>query len=126
MLTGDHWLFYPDIQVEGGLAQALDAKFAALGVTLDVHGFGAEVWAQVKANKRFCQVCFGAKKRIIMPDFWADGVHMGNIQTTDLHVCAEAIAAWLHGRRKSCHYERSFCDLPSHRRSGSIRARTRG
>lgn len=96
MLTGDHWLFYPDIQAAGGLAPALDAEFAALGVTLDVHGFGAGGWAGVKANNRSCQVCIGTQEKIIMPDFWADGVLMGNLQTTDLHICAEATAAWLH------------------------------
>ena len=95
MLTGDHWLFYPDIQAAGGLAPALDAEFAALGVALDVHGFGAGCWATVKTGLRTSQVAIALEERLFLPSFSSQGVGMGNASNPDLVAVAAAIAVWL-------------------------------
>lgn len=95
MATKDHRPLYPDIQAAGGLGPALEAEFTRMGVTLDVHGFGAGSWAMVKAGSRTSQVTIAIEERLIMPSFSSQGIGMGNASSPDLAAVAEAIATWL-------------------------------
>jgi len=86
---------YPDLEVQGGVANALKQSLRSLGSALIVTGLGV---ARVEQNRRFSQIYTAAHERLFLYDFWDRGVMLADARTPDLDSVAKSVHAWVEDR----------------------------
>ena len=87
---------YPDLQLQGGLLQALQAAFDGIGANLTARaGWDGLVSARVRSGSKHSQVFALQKVRGFTCDFWFHGVQLAMGGTSDLTAVARAIDTWM-------------------------------
>ncbi len=90
---------YPEIDAAGSLGNALNLVFEKMGSTLRVSvGERMSVYyARIEHGSKFSQVYVGEAEKCFLPDFWRDGVMLGQGNTDHIDLLAECLNFWLSG-----------------------------
>lgn len=91
---------YPELDVAGGLGNALNAEFIKLdsclkilsNKSLDKIPFPHSV---VEKGNKFSQIYLAANEKLYLPDFWKEGVCLAQGRTNKLTDLAKALDFWL-------------------------------
>ncbi len=90
--------FHPDLQLQGGLPQALQAAFHDIGSNLTASSstfWGFLVHAVVRSGSRSSQIFVAQERRWFSVDFWAHGVLLAQGGTSELTAVARAVDTWM-------------------------------
>lgn len=88
---------YPEIDAAGSLGNALNQAFEKMGSTLRVSvGEKMSVYyARIEHGPKFSQVYVAEAEKCFLPDFWRDGVMLGQGKTDHIDLLAECLNFWL-------------------------------
>lgn len=92
-------LLYPELEIVGGLQNAIDIEFKKLNSILRVSRDSQQdnfpfTFARIESGQKFSQVSIGGENKIYLSDFWKEGVCLAHGQTKSITELGQVLNFW--------------------------------